>query len=114
MLWQIPLGSAALCSRHVPGSPCSILALLKVSLLFQLFAIETTRSRCLQLLLPVPGGCQGLGSYLLNCSLEVQGSSSTRGRVGTAKEVCARQIWHPGSYPVPPAPEVSIFDVPPA
>lgn len=65
VLWQIPLGSAAVCGRHVPGSPHSVLALLKVPLLFQLFAIETARSCCWQLLLPIPGGCQGLGSYLL-------------------------------------------------
>lgn len=39
---QIPLGSAAVCGRHVPGSPHSELGLLNVPLFFQLFAIETT------------------------------------------------------------------------
>lgn len=42
MLWQIPLGNAAVCGRHGPGSSHSELALLNVPLFFQLFAIETT------------------------------------------------------------------------
>lgn len=42
----------------------------------------------------------------------MQGSGSTRERVVTAKVVCAGWIWHSGSYPVPPAPELSIFEVP--
>lgn len=26
--------------------------------------------------------------------------------------MCARRVWHPGSYPAPTAPEVSIFEFP--